>query len=183
MISTNQYKNLTPIMRYICFLLIISFTSCKWERKNESVLEKCNRELRSVSLSFKHSLTSENLIVTIQNYHRDNITVYYKYIPEGASNPYDYEFKNYTLDSTMFDGIAEGILKIDRQNIEKESKTIGFDGVSTSISFYEKDINTVNNVYPIWAPQNDTEKRRLHDYLDVYNELIKLAFIEPDSLF
>lgn len=165
-------------MKKIGFLLLLIFCSCQTEDKRETTTE-----LKRVTLSYSQAMSYESLIVHVEKYRNDNIDVSYKYIPPNGSNPNDFSFKSYNIDSIKFNKIVESILKIDRLNIEKESQTNGTGGISTGISFYEKDKNTIMNLYSIWNPDSNTEERKLNNYMNAYNELVKLAFIKPDTLF
>ncbi len=165
-------------MKRIIFLLLVVFYSCQTvERKEDATAFK------RISLSYKHLMSCKSLIVHIEKHPKGAIDVTYKYTPHKGCNADEFSFKSYSIDSIQFEKITESILKIDRSNIEKESQTMGLDGISTSIAFYEKNKNTIMNVYDIWTPTNNTKKRKLSDYMSTYKELVKLAFIEPDSLF
>lgn len=165
-------------MKKIILIVLVVFYSCQTAEKKESATE-----FKIISLSYKHLMSCKSLIVHIEKYPKGTIDVSYRYTPHRGCNTDEFSFKSYSIDSIQFDKITKSILKIDRSNIEKESQTMGLDGISTSITFYEEDKNTIMNVYDIWSPEFDTEKRKLNDYMDAYKELVKLAFIESDSLF
>ncbi|WP_298514255.1 hypothetical protein [uncultured Kordia sp.] len=165
-------------MKRIVFLLLVIFYSCQTVEKKEDFTE-----FKRISLSFKHLMSCKSLIVHIEKYPKGNIDVRYKYTPHKGCNADEFSFKSYSIDSIQFEKITESILKIDRSNIEKESQTMGLDGISTSITFYEKNKNTIMNVYDIWTPTDNTEKRKLNDYMSAYKTLVKLAHIDADSLF
>ncbi|MGH1383200.1 hypothetical protein [Kordia sp.] len=165
-------------MKRIIFLVLVIFYSCQTAEKKEDATE-----FKRISLSFKHLMSCKSLIVHIEKYSTGAIDVSYKYTPHKGCNTDTIDFKSYSIDSIQFEKITESILKIDRSNIEKESQTMGLDGISTSITFYEKDKNTVMNVYDIWTPTYNTEKRKLNDYMNAYKSLVKLASIKLDSLF
>ncbi|WP_420574723.1 hypothetical protein [Kordia sp.] len=161
----------------ILVFVITLFFSCQTQNKPETV------NIKRITLSYGHTMSQQSLVVHIEKYQQDNIHVNYKYVPLGAANSDDYKFTSYHIDTDKFNKIVATILKIDRANIEKEAETIGLDGSSTSISFYEKGKNTILNTYSIWSPDYNTQQRKLDDYIYAYKELVKLARMEADSLF
>ncbi len=134
-----------------------------------------NREtkLNLISLTFRHTLTNEKLDVSIIKRNEEEIEVHYDYA--NRKNDYDIQTKSYKISLEHFNLIADKILKINRNNIELETKTQGLDGSITIISFKEEGNPTILNHYKIWSPHSSFKKRNLIDYIEAFNSIAILA--------
>ena len=134
-----------------------------------------NREtkLNLISLTFRHTLTNEKLDVSIIKRNEEEIEVHYDYA--NRKNDYDIQTKSYKISLEHFNLIADKILKINRNNIELETKTQGLDGSITIISFQEEGNPTILNHYKIWSPHSSFKKRNLIDYIEAFNSIAILA--------
>lgn len=162
----------TMKMRFIVLLVFLFIDLVGFAQDN----------IYDIELHFEHSLRIPNHYVDIKIQRRgDDVNLYVKVRPfkdsgEWAKNKIDSSF-SISLDKFKF--LIDELTKISCADIVSNSGETGLDGTICEIMFGDFGSSIT---YKVWAPDYDTNKRKLNDFLNVFKLILKTAGLKPNEI-
>lgn len=160
------------------FLLLILLTSYALETFGQ------DHGIYNVKFNFSHSrrIPNHHVSADFQRY-GDSISVHV--ISEPMSNQSDKWNKTkvdstFVLDKTEFDKIVKAVQKINCVDITAGLDFTGRDGTVCEI-FYGGISTGIS--YTVWAPDYDTKKRNLEDYMEACKFILVTVKLDPKEIF
>jgi len=156
----------------IAFVLLVTLNTCKVKTNSVDYIKlEINQSRRFINHKVSIEITKEE---------KNNYLLHVKSLPMFRKQEWEKTIidKFFVIEYRDFKQISEEVLNLTKCDFSK-SEVVGEDGASYSLKFR---FQGKEEEYNIWAPDYDTEKRGLTDYLDVCKLIVETAGLKTKEI-